>query len=145
MRVAQTVEHPGTTEHLPEFLSFIQEACDQSGADEDATFALRLAVEEVCLNLINYGYAGMPPGPIAIDFAADPDGITVTVRDRARSFDPRDAPAPDLGSDWKSRPVGGLGWHLVKHLMDEIRYCSDPVAGNQLTLVKRSAVPREGK
>lgn len=145
MQVAQAIELPATTAHLPEFLEFIQEACRQAGADEDTSFALRLAVEEVCSNLIRHGYAGMPPGPIAIDFAAERDRITVTVRDRAMPFDPREAPPPDLTSDWKQRPAGGLGWHLVKQLIDEIGYCSDPSTGNRLTLVKKVAARDVGR
>jgi len=145
MQVAQAIERPGTTEHLPEFLDFILDSCRRAGTDEQMSSALRLAVEEVCMDLIRYGYAGMPAGPIAIEFAADPDRITLTVRDRARPFDPRDMPPPDLNPDWRRRPRGGLGWHLVKQLIDEIGYCSDPSAGNRLTLIKRFAVPEKGR
>jgi|APFre7841882724_1041349.scaffolds.fasta_scaffold00236_18 anti-sigma regulatory factor (Ser/Thr protein kinase) len=140
MRPVQTAEHPGTAEHLPAFLDFIDNACRGAGVDEDASMALRLAVEEVCLNLIRYGYADASPGPIALEFRVEDDAIRLTVRDRAPPFDPRDAPAPDLTSDVLTRPLGGLGLHLVRCLMDEISYCSDTERGNRLTLLKRSAI-----
>ena len=45
--------------------------------------------------------------------------------------------APDLTSDVEHRKAGGLGWHLVKKMVDEIRYVPDTPSGNVLTLVKR--------
>jgi anti-sigma regulatory factor (Ser/Thr protein kinase) len=143
MRVARSIERAATIADLPDVLEFVRDACARAEASEEASYAIELAVEEVCMNLIQHGYAGVEPGPITIEFAVDPDAVTLTVRDRARAFDPKDAPEPDLISDWRSRPVGGLGWHLVRRFVDEISYCSDPQKGNTLTLVKRSAIRRE--
>jgi serine/threonine-protein kinase RsbW len=145
MQIAQAIERPGTTEHLAAFLDFIQDSCRRAGTDEQVSSALRLAVEEVCMDLIHHGYAGMPPGPITIEFVADPDRITLTICDRARPFDPRDLTPPDLTLDWRRRSVGGLGWHLVKQMIDEIAYCSDPSTGNRLTLVKHNFAQNRGR
>lgn len=143
MDAVQSLQRTGTREHLPEFMDFIERACNDAHASEDAAYALRLAVEEVCLNLMHYGYAGMRPGPIGIDFAVDGDVITLTVRDQARPFHPDEAPEPDLAADAANRPIGGLGWYLVKRLVDEISYCTDARSGNRLTLVKRAAIRRK--
>jgi anti-sigma regulatory factor (Ser/Thr protein kinase) len=61
MDAVQSLQRTGTREHLPEFMDFIEQACEEARASEDAAYALRLVVEEVCLNLMNYGYAGMRP------------------------------------------------------------------------------------
>lgn len=137
MRSATAVEHVARLENLPLFMSFIDAACQRAGADEDTAYALRLAVEEVCINLMRYGYKDMAPGPIRVSFQQRGDRITVTIRDRAHPFDPADAPAPDLTSDAESRPIGGLGWYLVKRSVDRLDYRADPVRGNVLTLTKR--------
>jgi anti-sigma regulatory factor (Ser/Thr protein kinase) len=45
-------------------------------------------------------------------------------------------PAPDLAAGWEERDAGGLGWHLVRRLMDEVRHEAPPDGGNRLTLIK---------
>jgi anti-sigma regulatory factor (Ser/Thr protein kinase) len=66
----------------------------------------------------------------------------VTITDRAPPFDPKDAPMPRLDAPANERRPGGLGWHLIRELVDRIDYESDEARGNRLTLVKRF-VPRE--
>jgi anti-sigma regulatory factor (Ser/Thr protein kinase) len=112
---------------------------------DHAAFALRLAVEEVCLNLMHYGYADGRSGPITVEFQFDDGAVTLTVIDRAPPFPPDAAPEPQVDADVTTRSVGGLGWHLVKRMIDEISYCSDPRGGNRLTLVKRDAASHKDK
>ena len=133
------VVHPGTLENLPRFLGFINDVCDRIDADEGTKYALRLAVEEVCTNLIVYGYKNQPAGLIQVVAVDDRDRVTLVIQDRAPPFDPKNAPAPDLTSDIEHRQVGGLGWHLVKKMIDEIHYVPGTPSGNVLTLVKRKA------
>lgn len=137
-----TVAHAGTRENLPRFLAFIEDVCGRIDADHDTKYALRLAVEEVCTNLIVHGYGGMQAGPIEIAAHDGSDRVTLVIRDRSPPFDPTDAPPPDLTSDVEHRKPGGLGWHLVKQLMDEIDYAAGTAAGNVLTLVKRKSQVR---
>jgi serine/threonine-protein kinase RsbW len=116
---------------------FVESACQRVGADENISYAVRLAVEEVCTNIIKHGYKGMSPGPIALTFRGDDKGITITIADRARPFSPDNAPVPNLSTDWNERQVGGLGWHLVKHMMDQVLYEPNSDGGNIVTLIKK--------
>ena len=43
----------------------------------------------------------------------------------------------DLAAYAQARPVGGLGWHLVFRLMDEVKHEVPGPRGNRLVLVKR--------
>jgi serine/threonine-protein kinase RsbW len=133
------VVHAATMENLPRFLGFIDDVCADLDADSHTKYALRLAVEEICINLIDYGYRGRPPGPIELIAQDHDDRVTLVIRDRSPPFDPTFSPAPDLTSDAEHRMPGGLGWYLVKQLFDEIRYAADTPAGNVLTIVKRKA------
>jgi anti-sigma regulatory factor (Ser/Thr protein kinase) len=135
--VTRRVEHPARLENLGLFLGFIDQACAEEHIDSEASFALRLAVEEVCMNLIRHGYAGVEPGPIGLDFEVDANLARLTVSDRAKPFDPSQAPAPNLHDDAMHRPIGGLGWHLIKQLMDHVAYSSDAQRGNELILEKK--------
>jgi anti-sigma regulatory factor (Ser/Thr protein kinase) len=89
---------------------------------------------------MHYGYSGGRTGPITVEYRLDDGAVTLTILDQAPPFPPDQAPEPPIDADVTARPIGGLGWHLVKRMMDEISYCSDPRGGNRLTLVKRGAV-----
>ena len=141
--VALVVEQSARRENLARFLEFVDDACQRLNADEAAAYAVRLAVEEVCVNLIDYGYAGAPPGPIRIEVKREGDLLSVAITDRGAPFHPDQAPAPDLSSDVDQRPIGGLGWHLVKNMVDQLAYRTDAACGNRLTFTKRSTL-KEG-
>ena len=120
---------------LPALMAFIDGACDALTNDGDARFAVRLAVEEVFTNILEHGYRGNGPVTVAVD--GGPRCIRVRVCDEAPVFDPADAPAPDMASPLEERDPGGLGWHLVQQLMDEVEHKPAPVRGNVFTLVKQ--------
>lgn len=114
---------------------FIDEFARATDLNETLVFAVRLAIEEAVVNLIQHGYK-QAPGPIHLSIEADAHQVTVMIGDHAPPFPPDRAPQPRLGHDLASRPIGGLGWHFIRAMMDEIRYRSDPEQGNVLTLIK---------
>ena len=115
---------------------WLDEFAEQAALDDNVVFALRLAIEEVFVNLVHHGYKNAP-GPVAIALHTFADRVTVTIHDHAPPFLPEQVPHPQLGQDWMTRPLGGLGWHFIREVMDEIRYASNPKSGNVLTLVRR--------
>lgn len=123
-------------EHLPAVVGFVEQACRDARVGEDVAMAVRLAVEEVFTNIVQHGYPD-GPGPVVIGVATGVKGVTITVRDEGVPFDPAEAPAPDLESGWEERPIGGLGWHLVRQLVDEVHHRHGPGGGNVVTLIKR--------
>jgi serine/threonine-protein kinase RsbW len=114
---------------------WLDELVAQTTLDETVVFALRLAIEEAFVNLVHHGYKASP-GPVAIALQTFTDRVIVTIHDHAVPFSPEQAPHPQLDQDWLTRPVGGLGWHFIREMMDEIHYTSDQT-GNVLTLIKR--------
>lgn len=129
-------------ENVAAFRSFVEEACRRAGADESTCFDLKLAVDEACSNLVMHGYAGREPGPIAVSFALAGEEIVITIVDHAPPFDPTKAPIPNLDTPASERRPGGLGWHIIRQLMDRVTYRADAENGNRLTLAKRF-VPRQ--
>ncbi len=132
-RIAYRCE--GRLSELPGILRFVEDACARTGAAA-ARGDLKHAVEEVCVNVITHGYAD-GTGPIELTFDRRPGEVVVTITDEAPHFDPAAAPTPDLEADWESRPLGGLGWHLVRGLMDRVEHRENPGRGNVVTLGKR--------
>lgn len=124
-------------ENLRLFISFIDLACQSFGISPGIAADVKLAVEEVCSNIIEHGYRDRELGPIALSCERTDDSLKVTISDRGRAFDPADAEPADIEADWRERQIGGLGWHLVKRVTDELSYHRDADDTNRLVLHKR--------
>jgi serine/threonine-protein kinase RsbW len=127
-------------ERLPELMAFVDEACARGGAGEEDAFAVRLAVEEAFTNVVKHGYPD-GPGPVSVELHAEDGALVVTLADRGRPFDPAAAPRPELDAGWEARAVGGLGWHLIRQMMSEVKHRPREGGGNVVTLVRRPDGP----
>ena len=115
---------------------------EEFGAGEnwppDLVFQVNLVLEEVAINVINYGHDG-GLHEIEIALTSELDALTIEVIDDGRAFDPtKDATVPDVTLPMEERSVGGLGVYLVRTMMDEMRYRREG-GRNHLTLVKYRA------
>ena len=130
------LELDATLENIPRFRAFVEDACARGGTSADDCFAIKLAVDEVCTNIIEHGYGPDHHGAISLIVDVAEGEIRVAVVDTGRPFAPEEAPVPDVEAPWQDRPIGGLGWHLIRKTVDDIRYQTDG-AENRLTLVKK--------
>ncbi|MBA2627565.1 MAG: ATP-binding protein [Gemmatimonadales bacterium] len=124
-------------ENLAPLLDFLDGALADAALERELAAEIRLAAEEVCVNVVSHAYAGRPPGPVRVRFHRAPGAVHITVEDRGIPFDPATAPVPKLDTDWQARPIGGLGWHLVRHTMDDVHYEPLTGGGNRVTLTRR--------
>jgi anti-sigma regulatory factor (Ser/Thr protein kinase) len=138
MHTAEIVR-AATIENLPVLHDFVEQACLQAGVSPEIAHDLKLALEEIWVNVATHGYAGREAGPVRVQVDTDEGSVTVSVTDWGRPFDPTAAPPPDLNAHWAEWPVGGLGVHIVRRLVDDLRYYREPGGGNRLVLVKRLA------
>ncbi len=129
-----------TLKNLPILRRFIEHACIHIRLDENMTSAFKLAVDEACTNIITHGYKGQDPGPIKLTFEKESDIVKLSINDKGRTFDPDDTKAADVESDWEERQIGGLGLFLIREVMDDIHYESEPAQGNRLVLTKKLSV-----
>jgi len=132
-------------ESIPALLRFVESACLDLGLDDSATYDLKLAVEEACTNVIVHGYGPDRTGTITVRVVDDDGQVVVVVRDEAPSFSPHQIPAPDLSTAVEEREPGGLGWHLIRQVIDETQYAQDESGANLLTLIKRRRRDDEAK
>jgi anti-anti-sigma factor len=137
MTLVRVARSEARLEALPGLLDLVIQAARESGADEAGQHDVRLAAEEVLINVIKHAYPAGAPGPLAIRARVEPGALTVSVLDEGTPFPPDLAPPPDLTAGWADRRIGGLGWHLVGKLMDEVRHRALGARGNDLTMVKR--------
>jgi len=130
--------------NLDDVRRFIRENAAGLRQDQAALQALIQAVDESVTNIILHGYRGQP-GSIEITLEETGGCLVIRLRDQAAPFDPTAAPPPDVTSPLEQRPLGGLGIHLIRHMVDELIYCPGPEGGNELRLVKRIGQPRAGE
>jgi anti-sigma regulatory factor (Ser/Thr protein kinase) len=123
---------------LAQLHAAVGEFCRRRAIHPDIEFKIDLALEEVFTNIVRHGYDDSDPHEIMVRLHSSRERIRIRIEDDGRHFNPLLAPAVDLNAALSERRVGGLGVHLVRRLMDQVRYRRQ-ADGNQLTLVKRLA------
>ena len=127
-------------ESSPDALDRINDAVESLSRQEDwppdLLFTTSLVIEELGLNIINHAYSGVE-GEFEIIIASEDDALTIEIIDSGPPFNMlTDAPMPDVAAPLEERPIGGLGIHLVKTMMDELDYRRESDK-NHLTITKR--------
>ena len=143
MSAAASLRISADLENLASIRRFVRENAAGLRQDQDALQALIRAVDESVTNVIVHAYRGQP-GSIEIALEEAEGCLVIRLRDQAAPFDPTGVPSPDVTSPLDERPLGGLGIHLTRHLVDEMIYRPGPDGGNELTLVKRIPRPHAG-
>lgn len=121
-------------------LPVLDEAVEEFGEAQDwamdMMFQVKLALEEIAVNVINHGY-GQGGSAFEVDITSEPAALTIRITDEAKEFNPlTSSPAADVDASVDDRRVGGLGVHLVRTMMDEMHY-ERADGQNRLTLVKK--------
>lgn len=122
---------------LPIMRGYIDATCDRfPHISAQACYDLKLAVDEACTNVIQYGYAGMNPGTLILAFEIEPTCVSLTITDFGRPFEPSEPEAPDIQTQYELGSAHGFGLFFIYQAMDEIDYETSE-AGNVLSFLKR--------
>jgi anti-sigma regulatory factor (Ser/Thr protein kinase) len=113
---------PNKIEAIHQLSEFIDGFCEEIGIGMDVCSSLNLAVEEVVVNVISYAYPMGTTGYVDIEIEADKEILTVVISDTGVPFDPTKKADADITLSAEERPIGGLGIHLVRKIMDEVSY-----------------------
>jgi serine/threonine-protein kinase RsbW len=132
----RTAIFPARYKNLDDLRQFAAQAAKDAGMGDIEVYAVELAVDEACSNIIEHAYGSDKGGEIECTCTAANDCLTVILRDHGKPFDPSGVAKPNLSSGLEKRPLGGLGVYLIRQLMDEVRFESLGEAGNLLTMVK---------
>ncbi|HEX9922273.1 MAG TPA: ATP-binding protein [Anaerolineae bacterium] len=127
----------GHFKNLAKIGAFIERAARQAGLDDQAVYAVQMAVDEACSNIIEHGYGGEGRGSIRLTCQIQKDGLQVMIHDQARPFDPSQVPRLDIGAPLSKRQPRGMGLFFIRRLVDTVEFEFDPTHGNRLTLFKR--------
>jgi len=94
----------------------------QQGCPLEAGFDLRVALEEILVNIVNYGMEEGTRTPIILEMKFGEGAVYATVSDPGRPFNPLSVAEIDTQRRRSERKIGGLGLHLVRSLVDELSY-----------------------
>jgi len=131
-----TATFPARFDSLAKIGKFIERATKAAGFDDSTTYAVQLAVDEACSNIIEHAYGGENKGDIQCTYSIANNRLTITLRDKGQPFDPEKIQEPNFGAPIEELKPRGAGLFLMRKLMDEIRFEFNQKSGNVLTLVK---------
>jgi serine/threonine-protein kinase RsbW len=132
-----TEKFPARFASLSKIGGFIKQASAQAGLDESGTYAVQLAVDEACSNIIEHAYGGESKGEIQCTYKITNNSLKIILRDQGRAFDPDSIPDPNFGAPIEQLKPRGAGIFLMRKLMDEVTFEFDSKQGNVLTMIKR--------
>lgn len=138
MTGSQTLTISGNFENLAHIADFVTQAAAGAGLDDKAVYAVQMAVDEACTNIIEHAYGGEGNGSIQIVCAAQPDGLQITLIDQGRPFNPDQVAAFDPTAPLSERKRRGMGMFFIYKMIDAVDYQFDTPQGNQLTLFKKA-------
>lgn len=97
--------------------------------------AVNLCLEEAVSNIIFYAFEDSKEHLFEINLRWSEKQLCMVLIDDGKPFDPVKSKDPDTSLSLEERPIGGLGIHLMKNLMDSIAY--ERIENkNHLTLIK---------
>ena len=118
----ESITLPNDIETIPELNAFVDDVCERVGFDMPTTASINLALEEAVVNVMNYAYPATLQGTIEIRAIANDIRIKFIISDNGIPFDPTTRADADITLSAEERPIGGLGIHLVRQIMDSVNY-----------------------
>jgi serine/threonine-protein kinase RsbW len=106
---------------LDEAAALVEADAAAAGLGPGRVADLHLAIEEAWVNICTHAYPSAP-GPIEMRTVRLEDRFLVDIIDEGPAFDPLVHSQPDFAVDLEQRPVGGLGIHLIRSLVDTVGY-----------------------
>ena len=104
-----------------EILTAILKSPEVASCNLKETLALRLACEEIVMNVTSYAYPEGVDGFLDVTIRKT-DRIEIRFEDGGMPFNPLEQKTPNTKLSWKKRRIGGLGIFLLRRKMDDVRY-----------------------
>ncbi len=103
------------------------------GFSEDATFAIKLALEEALVNAVKHGNRGDEGKTITVRYCVTAEQAVIAVRDQGTGFEPDEIPDP-TAPDRVTLP-NGRGIMLMRAYLTDLGYSP---SGREVYLIKRN-------
>ncbi|MDD3364343.1 MAG: LytS/YhcK type 5TM receptor domain-containing protein [Syntrophomonas sp.] len=126
-------------EEIPTLAAAIELFAETHKIPDQVVFHVNLSLDELLTNTISYGYTEGGEHEILVRVALQGETLVIETQDDGLAFNPLENADPDTSQDIEERPIGGLGIHLVRKMMDEIEYRR---VENQNILVMKKQIKR---
>jgi sigma-B regulation protein RsbU (phosphoserine phosphatase) len=110
-------------DNLDEVIAFVAKRLENYGCDRKTLMQIRLAVEEIFVNISSYAYdPSVGPAEVRCEVLEDPMRVIIQFLDGGKPFDPLAKEDADTSEEALMSRIGGLGILLVKETMDDVSY-----------------------
>ncbi len=125
-------------EELQRIFDSVEKLAEEEDWPPAVTFKTNLVLEELGLNIMNYGYdEGIHTFDVSL--TSSDDSITIEFVDEGRPFNPlEDANAPELDSAIQDRAIGGLGIHFVMEMTEDFQYRREDSKNHSIMVIRKS-------
>ena len=122
VKMRKSIVLPNDINEVPRLTAFVDAVCEAVGFNPTVTMQMNLAIEEAVVNVMNYAYPRGKKGDVTIEALSNDVRLKFVITDSGTPFDPTVHADVDTTLSAQERPIGGLGIHLVRQLMDSINY-----------------------
>jgi serine/threonine-protein kinase RsbW len=147
----RTLTVPAAVESLDAINTLLAELTTAAGMSTDTAYRLRLATEELFVNIVRHGYGPQGSddqgrdGHVTVEGGLAPDGVWIRLVDTAPPFDPFDAPHPTgLDLPLQDREPGSLGLYLTRHAVDAASHEYVDGTNRTTVVIRRETEPQRG-
>ena len=121
-------EHSRIRQHIDSFSK-------QHHLPQKLRLKINVVLDELITNIISYAYHDDKEHHITIVLDLSADRLMVQVADDGIPFNPLAMDKPDTQLSLDDRKIGGLGIHLVRHMMSKVAY-QRRVGKNVITMIE---------
>lgn len=127
---------PAKVDALDTVCDFVEERLEPWGCTPRTLFQLRLAIEEIFVNIASYAYKPKEGNAeVRCQVREEPLQVEIQFLDSGVPFDPLAREDADTSQEGLMSREGGLGILLVKNTMDDVQYTYKD-GKNILTIMK---------
>ena len=106
---------------LKDIYDFLEAFFESNDIAEPVRYPVHFTVEELFTNMVKYNPGNV--NTVLLDIDKDGDGVKVMITDYdVDDFDVTKKRKVDTESPLEERKVGGLGLHLIRHMVDTLHY-----------------------
>lgn len=108
-------------DNLSEIYRFVEDIMSASNIDNSVRFPIHLAMEELFVNLVTYNPGAERDILVGVEIVNKGVAVAITDHDAAE-FDVTKQRGVDTRASLQERKPGGLGLHLIQHMVDTLEY-----------------------
>ena len=124
---------------IPALAAYIESYAAANSLSMADEHCVSLAAEELFVNTVSYGGSSPKEASVELMLSVVGDLLTISYSDAGVPFDPTGPavkPPPEQSVPAVDRPIGGLGVHFIKNMMESVRY-ERRAERNILTMTRR--------